>query len=105
MRRERRLGIIAVASLVAVGRLALPAPVQAQDGTVPGIAVPVCGEPGHFVVLGTAGRAKIGGRGGTPARKPGDSGPAPCCTICHSAMRKRAGGASCCDEEDDPDVA
>lgn len=105
MRRERRLGIITAFSLLAVGRLALPAPVQAQDGTVPGIAVPVCGEPGHFVVLGVAGRASDGGPVGAPARKQGDSGPAPCCTICHSAMRKRMGGVSCCDEEDDPDVA
>jgi hypothetical protein len=48
------------------------------------VLVPICGQ-------------------GAPIRLPTrDDGPA--CKICHIAMRKRAGGDSCCGHEDDFDA-
>ena len=57
------------------------------------VLVPLCGEQaGHSVPLRL------------PFRNDGTGGP--CCgKICHISMRKRAGGDSCCGEEDDSDVA
>jgi hypothetical protein len=48
--------------------------------------------------------------GGAPVRLPPPSpmkdNKSACSKICHSAMRKRAGAAHCCDdEEDSPDAA
>ncbi|MDF8331584.1 hypothetical protein [Novosphingobium cyanobacteriorum] len=55
--------------------------------------VPVCGEGGGRTVPLNI-----------PMKNDGPGG-APCCKICHIAMRKRLGGDSCCGEEDDSDAA
>lgn len=97
MTRETRLRLVALASVAAVLRLALPAPALALSAAGGALAVPICGEAGHVLLIRLTGRA--------PARKPVGDGSAPCCAICHSAMRKRAGGDSYCGQEDDDDVA
>jgi hypothetical protein len=75
-------------AVMALAQMTAPAPIGATF-----MLVPICGEyNGHAV----------------PIRLPGkDDGPggAPCCKICHSAMRKRIGGDTCCDGEDEADAA
>lgn len=73
---------------LALVQMVMPAPARAAF-----VLVPICGEGGHAA----------------PIRLPGrDDGPggAPCCKICHIAMRKRTAAASgCCGQgEDDPDA-
>lgn len=101
MKRKGRVRLVAVLSAAAVLRLALPSPALAS-GFAAGsgvVAVPICGEAGHLLIIPVSTRSGAG-------RKPqGQTVPSSCCTICHSAMRKRSGGDSCCDEEDDDDVA
>ncbi len=97
MTRRGRLWLVMPACALAVLRLVLPAPALAQGGSGSAFAVPICGEAGHVLVI------RIPGQG--QQRKPQGDGTAPCCAICHSAMRKRATGDSCCGEEDDDDVA
>lgn len=85
--RARRLTLGGPA-LLALAQMIAPAPAQAAF-----MMVPVCGE--------NAGRP-------LPIRLPMKNdapGGAPCCKICHIAMRKRSGGDSCCGEEDDADAA
>ena len=75
-------------ALIALVQMTAPMPAHAQF-----MLVPICGENG--------GRA-------VPIRLPGkDNAPSgtPCCKICHTAMRKRGGGDSCCDGEDESDAA
>ena len=75
-------------ALMAVAQMTAPAPATATF-----MMVPICGEYGGHAV---------------PIRLPGKDdapGGAPCCKICHSAMRKRLPGDSCCDGEDDADAA
>ena len=77
----------ALASLAsfAVLQMTLPAPASAAF-----VLVPICGEPGHSAPLRV------------PARDDGPGG-APCCKVCHIAMRKRIGEASCCGHDDLPE--
>ncbi|NKJ44608.1 hypothetical protein [Novosphingobium sp. SG720] len=96
MTRQGRLRLVALCSAAAVLRLSLPAPAVVAGGGA-ALAVPICGEAGHVLLIRVPGHA--------PQRKPSGDGTAPCCAICHSAMRKRAGEPSCCGEEDDDDVA
>ena len=75
-------------ALVALAQMTAPAPARAGW-----MLVPICGEYGGHAV---------------PIRLPGKDdapGGAPFCKICHSAMRKRLPGDSCCDGEDDADAA
>ncbi|WP_408588945.1 hypothetical protein [Novosphingobium sp.] len=76
---------------LAVVQMVLPAPTQAAF-----VLVPICGEGGHARPIRIPGKNDGSGPGG-----------APCCKICHIAMRKRSGGDSgCCgDGEDDLDAA
>jgi hypothetical protein len=62
MTRETRLRLVALASVAAVLRLALPAPALALSADGSALAVPICGEAGHVLLIRLAGRA--------PARKP-----------------------------------
>jgi|GEM_PF-1002290 hypothetical protein len=94
MTRRGRLHLVALCSAGAVLRLSLPVPALGASGA---FAVPICGDASHVLLI------RIGEQ--TPHRKPSGEGTAPCCAICHSAMRKRAGDSSCCGEEDDDDVA
>lgn len=75
-------------ALLALLQMIAPAPANAAF-----MLVPICGEAG-----GRSVPVRI------PARNDGPGG-APCCKICHISMRKRAGGDSCCGEEEDPDAA
>ncbi|ABD27006.1 hypothetical protein Saro_2570 [Novosphingobium aromaticivorans DSM 12444] len=72
---------------LAVLQMAMPAPAQASY-----IMVAACGGAGGMVPIRVPGRDD-GGKN------------LPCCKICHISMRKRLAADSCCDEEDDPDVA
>lgn len=78
----------ATLAALAVGQMIAPAPSGAMV-----LLVPICGEAG-----GSAVPLRIPGRGD-------GHGGAPCCKICHIAMRKRAGAISHCGEEDDADAA
>lgn len=77
---------IALPAALAILQMVLPAP--AMGGT---IMVPMCGEA-------TARPIPLR----IPRRDDAPSG-APCCKICHIAMRKRAGAGRCCPGEDDTD--
>jgi hypothetical protein len=81
---------LAVLTPLALVQMVMPAPAQAAF-----VLVPICGEGGHALPI------RI------PGKNEGGPGGAPCCKICHIAMRKRSGTASdCCGEgEDDPDAA
>ena len=81
-----RIRLVALPALVALAHLAMPDPVHAA-----GMLVPVCGQ-GISRVLPIRNR---------DADR--DSDRRASCKICHSAMRKRASGSSCCDGEDESD--
>lgn len=71
---------------LAVAQMALPAPATASF-----VLVPICGEAGgHPLPL------RIPAKNDQP-------GGSPCCKVCHISMRKRAGGDSCCGDEDNGD--
>jgi len=72
---------------LAILQMASPAPAQASF-----VMVPSCGGSGGVVPI------RI------PGRNDGNNNQ-PCCKVCHISMRKRFGTDSCCDEEDDSDVA
>lgn len=109
MTREGRVRVVALLSLAAIARLALPAPALATASDPRGFVVPICGEAGNVLLIragGQGGGQRDGqGDGQGQPRKPSGDSTAPCCAICHSAMRKRAGGDSCCGDEEDEDVA
>ena len=73
--------------LLALAQMTAPAPVGARV-----VMAALCGD-----VAGRAVPIRLPGKGDAP---PG----APCCKICHSAMRKRGAGNSCCDGEDPTDA-
>ncbi|WP_225206918.1 hypothetical protein [Novosphingobium huizhouense] len=77
---------LALLAPFAVLQMALPAPAQAAF-----VLVPICGEPGHSAPI------RVPGRNDAPGDGPGG---APCCKVCHIAMRKRIGGDSTCCHDD-----
>ena len=79
-----RARILALPALMALAQLTAPGPAHAGYMLV-AICGPVAGRAAPI-------RVPIGNR---------DSSPAPCCKICHSAMRKRSAGTSCCAGEDE----
>lgn len=85
----RRMPLAVLASL-ALGQMVIPAPAQAAF-----VLVPICGEGGHAMPIRL------------PGRNDGGPGGAPCCKVCHIAMRKRSvTDTGCCGEdEDDLDAA
>lgn len=105
MTREGRVRVVALLSLAAIARLALPAPALAAASDARGFVVPICGEAGNVLLIRAGGQGAGQGGGQGQPRKPSGDSTAPCCAICHSAMRKRAGGDSCCGDEEDEDVA
>jgi hypothetical protein len=95
MTRQHRLRMVSALAGLALVRFMVPAPALASGPRA--MAVPICGEAGHVLLLPIA--PPRDGRSGP--RKSGGETPAPCCAICHSAMRKRAGAGSCCDDGSD----
>lgn len=75
-------------ALMALAQMTAPA-----SGSATVMLVSICGEnDGRAVPIRL------------PAKQDGPGG-APCCKICHSSMRKRAGGDSGCGGEDENDAA
>ena len=83
----RKAWIAGGPALIALAQMTSPMP-----GGAAFMLVPICGQYGGQPVPIRLPR-KDDGPGGTP-----------CCKICHSAMRKRVGGNTCCDGEDEADA-
>ena len=83
----RKAWIACGPALIALAQMTTPSSAGASY-----MMVPICGE-----YRGQAVPIRL-------PRKDDGPGGAPCCKICHSAMRKRIPGDSCCDGEDDADA-